>query len=212
MRNDKIIFIGKPNAGKGTLQKSFLEGRSEEFELLSVGDLLRKARKEQTELGKKAAAYMDAGILVPDELICGLAIPALQSATKPIISDGFPRNVYQAKAMLDAGISPIVIEFYVDDNVARERALNRLICEKCGETYTLNQFHPPLVEGICDKCGSPLGKRSDDNSEVVERRLKEYQEKTLPVINFLACNNIEVHTIDTSSSNAADQLIKLLID
>ena len=212
MKSDKIVFIGKPNAGKGTLQKMFLEGRNEEFELLSVGDLLRNARKNQTELGKKAASYMDAGQLVPDELICEMAIPILKSATKPIISDGFPRNIYQAQVMLDAGITPMVIEFYAPDAVVRERAQNRIICLKCGETYTLNNFHPPVKNGICDKCGSTLGKRTDDDSELVEKRLIEYAEKTFPTINFLATHNVEVHTINTCSPDAANQLEKLLID
>ena len=209
--NGKYVFIGKPNAGKGSLQKLVLDGRENDFEFLSVGNLLRKARKEETELGKKAAPYMDAGKLVPDEIICGVAIDGFKSATKPMISDGFPRSIPQAQFLLDAGVLPTVIEFYVDDEVVRERAQNREVCENCGATYsTKNEDYKPTVAGICNDCGGKLIKRNDDKPEVVEKRLVEYAEKTQPVIDFFKANGVTVHTIDTCKSDAAELLREIL--
>ena len=132
-----IVLFGKPGAGKGTRLSEFLEGREEQFEVLSVGNLLRKARKEQTELGKKASYYMDAGLLVPDDIINAIVIEGLKSAKKTIFTDGFPRTVAQAEAMLQAGIRPaVVVEFWVTDEVVVERSHNRIVCESCGEPYT----------------------------------------------------------------------------
>lgn len=210
MKNVFVLF-GKPGAGKGTRLYEFLEGRKEQFEVLSVGNLLRNARKDQTELGKKASYYMDAGLLVPDDIINAIAIEGIKSAQKPIFTDGFPRTVAQAEAMLNAGISPVVIEFYVDDEVVVERSRNRIVCKSCGETYTRTGFKPSKVEGICDKCGSELVRRPDDEETVVRNRLEVYQNETYPALHFLESLGIQTFTIDNCDAENASRLFAELV-
>lgn len=207
-----IVLFGKPNAGKGTRLEEFLEGRKQQYEVLSVGNLLRKARAEQTELGKQAAYYMDTGLMVPDDIINAVVIEGIKSCEKTIFTDGFPRTVGQAEAMLKAGIYPDkVIEFYVDDSVILERANNRLICPKCGAAFTANGFKPPKVEGICDKCSSELVKRADDNEAVVRNRLEVYEKETYPVLNFLESYGIRTFTIDNCDAESARRLFSEII-
>ena len=206
-----IVLFGKPGAGKGTRLSEFLEGREEQFEVLSVGNLLRKARKDQTELGKKASYYMDAGLLVPDDIINAIAIEGLKSAKKPIFTDGFPRTVAQAEAMLRAGISPLVIEFYVDDEVVLERSRTRIVCPVCGETYTLNDFKPPKEVGICDKCSAFLMKRPDDDENVVRNRLEVYEKETYPVLHFLETLGFRIFTIDNCDAESASKMFAELV-
>ena len=195
-----FILFGKPGAGKGTRLGEFLEGKEGIFEVLSVGNLLRKARKEQTELGKQAESYMNSGALVPDEIINAIVIDGLRNANKPIIIDGFPRTVGQAAAMLEAGVLPHnVIELYVDDEVVIQRAKDRIVCGGCGEPYTTNDFKPPKTHGVCDKCGGTLVRRTDDEEDVVKERLRVYQEQTYPVVKFLGDNGVKIYTIDNSS-------------
>ena len=198
-----IVLFGKPGAGKGTRMSEFLATTSKKFNILSVGNLLRQARADNTELGQKAATFMDNGFLVPDDIINEIVIEGIKKSEFPIISDGFPRTRGQALAMLDAGIKPVVINFEVDDNVVIQRAKDRLICKNCGEPYTTNNFKPPLVEGVCDKCGGPLHRRHDDNPEVVEHRLRVYKSETLPVLELLLNYNVEVYTIDNSNPETA---------
>ena len=206
-----IILLGKPGVGKGTRLGKFLEEKEGVFEVLSVGNLLRKAIKEQTELGKQAESYMDSGALVPDEIINDIVIDAMRKANKPIITDGFPRTVGQATAMLEAGILPRnVIELYVDDEVVIQRAKDRIVCGNCGEPYTTNDFKPPRTQGVCDKCGGALVRRTDDKKEVVEERLRVYQERTYPVVKFLYENGVQIDTIDNSSPDAGEKFAKLL--
>ena len=206
-----IVLLGKNGAGKGTRLKEFLKGREDQFDAVSVGDLLRKAREDNTELGQKAANYMDSGLLVPDDLINALVIEGLQNAKKPIFMDGFPRTVPQAEAMLRAGICPLVIEFYVDDEVVFERARNRIVCKSCGATYTLNNFDPPKKEGICDNCGGKLGKRSDDQEETVLKRLNVYKKDTYPVLGFLESYGIRTFTIDNHEPDSARRLFAEIV-
>lgn len=206
-----IILFGKPGAGKGTRLGEFLEGKEDLFEVLSVGNLLRKALKEQTELGKKAESYMNSGALVPDEIINAIVIDGIRSAEKTVITDGYPRTVGQAAAMIEAGIFPYsVIELYVDDEVVLERAKARIVCSSCGEPYTTNDFKPPKTQGICDKCGSALIRRKDDEEEVVKQRLKVYQEQTYPVAEFLYNKGVEIYTVNNSSEDSREKFAKYL--
>ena len=208
-----IVLFGKPGAGKGTRLSEFLEGRESQFDVLSVGNLLRKARAEQTELGKKASAYMDAGQLVPDDIINAIAIEGLKNADKPIFTDGFPRTVAQAEAMLNAGIRPaIVIEFWVDDELVVERSRNRIVCSSCGEPYTLSSFKAPKVEGVCDKCGNTLIRRADDEESVVRNRLEVYQNETYPVRQVFIDDGIHVATINNSDAETAKAHFEVLMN
>ena len=198
-----IVLFGKPGAGKGTRLSEFLEGREENYCVLSVGNLLRKARKDQTELGKQAAKYMDAGKLVPDEIINAIVLEGIKKEQKPVITDGFPRTVAQAEAMLKAGIIPsAVIEFCVDDEVVLQRARDRIVCEACGEPYTTNDFKAPKKAGICDKCGANLIKRKDDEEETVRNRLDVYQQETYPVLEVFTKANVEISSINNTSPDS----------
>ena len=202
--NKVIVLFGKPGAGKGTRLSEFLEGREENYYVLSVGNLLRKARKEQTELGRQASKYMDAGELVPDEIINAIVLEGIKKEQKPVITDGFPRTVAQAEAMMNAGIIPeVVIEFCVDDEVVLQRARDRIVCEGCGEPYTTNDFKPPKEEGVCDKCGAKLIKRKDDEEETVRNRLEVYERETYPVLEVFVSANVKICSIDNASPDSA---------
>lgn len=205
------LLFGKPGVGKGTRLGEFLKGKGGVFEVISPGNSLRKARKEQTELGRQAESYMNSGALVPDEIINEIVIDAIRNAKNPIIIDGFPRTVGQAAAMLEAGFLPRqVIELYVDDEVVIRRAKDRIVCSNCGEPYTTNDFKPPRMQGVCDKCGGALVRRTDDEEEVVKERLKVYREKTYPVKEFFSDNGVQINTIDNSSPDAGEKFANLM--
>ena len=212
MRNFIKLPIGKPGAGKGTRVSKFLKNREDQFEVLGTSALLKAEVKAQTELGMRAKACMDAGNLVPDEIVIGIVINAIRNAKKTVILDGFPRTVNQAKALLEADIYPEeVIEFYVDDEVVVERAKDRIVCSNCGEPYTLNDFNPPKVEGICDKCGGILKKRKDDDESIVRHRLKVYQEETYPILEFFKEEGIAVYTINSNTPEVSEVFEKLML-
>ena len=135
------------------------------------------------------------------------------NAKKPIISNGFPRNVAQAKAMLQAGIYPdLVIEFWVDDEVIYDRARNRIVCESCGASYTLNTFNPPKQDGVCDKCGGKLIRRSDDDDSVVTNRLEVYRTQTHPALEVLADADVIIAKIDNNDAVSASKNFEFLLD
>ena len=208
-----VVFFGKPGAGKGTRLSEFLKGREDEFEVLSVGKLLKKSINAQTELGKKCEFYINSGQLVPDEIVNEIVITNLKNSQKPILSDGFPRTIPEAKAMLESGFRPsIVIELYVDDEVVIERSHIRVVCKSCNESYTVTGFKTPKVKGICDKCGSELMKRADDEESIIRTRLEVYRKETYPVLKFLKDSNIPVVTIDNTDLSTPNLDIAKLID
>ena len=207
-KNVKILF-GKPGAGKGTRLGALAS--VDRFELISVGNLLRTAVKNGTELGQKAKSYMDSGAMVPDDIINNIVIEGIMSSTKPVVTDGFPRTVGQAKAMLEAGIIPdMVIVLDVDDEVVVERSKDRIVCPDCGTPYTLNDFNPPKVQGICDKCGAHLVKRKDDEEAVVRNRLAVFSTETLPVLDVLSEAGVTIHTIDNTAKDAGEKFAELM--
>ncbi len=190
-----LIFLGPPGAGKGTQAERLVEEKG--FVQLSTGDILREAVKKGTELGKKAKEYMDAGKLVPDDLIIEIIEEKLKELEgKDIILDGFPRTIPQAEALekmlpkvgrkLDA-----VILFDVPDEVVIERISGRRIDPKTGKVYHIKYNPPPPdIEVI---------QRDDDKEEVVRNRLKVYHEQTAPLIEFYKKENI-LKVIDATKS------------
>ena len=176
-----IVLFGKPGAGKGTRVSRFLKGREDKWQTLSTGDMIRQAIKSGTKLGKEFQSYTEKGDLVPDELVVEIVEDAVTSIKdKNVILDGFPRNTSQATTMLKMGLIPhkIVCINATNEEII-QRLSERIVCEKCGETFSLGPFNPPKQEGICDKCGGNLVRRRDDEPEVVENRLKVYEkEKT----------------------------------
>lgn len=183
-----IILIGPPGSGKGT-QAKLLEDKYD-LKQLSSGDMLRAAVAEGSEIGKKAKSYMEAGELVPDELVVEIVTDQIEKADgKGFILDGFPRNVHQAEVldrMLKENGHEVdrvpVIE--VSDDRLVERVAGRFTCASCGEGYH-DKFKQPEVEGVCDKCGgTEFVRRPDDNPETVRNRLDVYHEQTKPLIDY----------------------------
>jgi len=186
---EPIILLGPPGAGKGT-QARRLE---EQYGLvqLSTGDVLRAAVKAGTSLGREAKTYMDAGKLVPDDLIIRLIEEWMQKpeAKKGFILDGFPRTVPQAKA-LDAMLQKrsmklkAVVEMKVDDAALVKRVSGRFTCAKCGEGYH-DSFKPTTKAGECDKChNKDFVRRPDDNADTMKTRLEAYHAQTAPIIPY----------------------------
>jgi adenylate kinase len=183
-----LILFGPPGAGKGTqaerLQRDF------QLPFISTGDMLRGNVKNETELGREAKRYMDAGDLVPDELIVAMAAERLQEddARDGFILDGFPRTVEQANAldqMLAERGRRITAALLIDvpDEEAMRRISGRRTCVKHGHNYHV-EFDPPKREGVCDQDGSRLIQRDDDTDEVVKNRLRVYHEQTEPLISY----------------------------
>lgn len=184
----KIIMLGAPGAGKGTQAKRIAE--KYDIPHISTGDIFRANIKNGTELGKKAKAYMDQGLLVPDELTCDLVVDRVQDedCRNGYVLDGFPRNIPQAE-VLDEALTKMgqKIDFAIDVEVPDENIINRMsgrrACVGCGATYHV-EFNAPKTENVCDVCGEKLILRDDDTPETVKKRLNVYHEQTQPLINY----------------------------
>lgn len=183
-----LILLGAPGAGKGT-QAQRLAVRFG-IPQISTGDMLRAARREGTPLGKKAEEYMNKGQLVPDEVVIGLVEERLQrpDAKPGFILDGFPRTIPQAEALdgvlAKLGRAPLkVIDVQVPEAVLVERLGGRLSCPKDGASYHV-KFTPPKVDNVCDVCGTALVTRADDKPEAIAQRLREYHDKTAPLVAY----------------------------
>lgn len=184
----RIIFLGPPGAGKGTQAKMLIDRYG--IPQISTGDILRAAVKEGTPMGKKAKEYMDAGKLVPDEVVIGIMQDRLKQSdcAKGFILDGFPRTVAQAEAldnMLKELNMPIdkVLALDVPDEVLLERLTGRRTCKSCGQMYHV-KFDPPKSGNNCDKCGGELFQRDDDKEETIKNRLSVYHAQTAPLLDF----------------------------
>ena len=192
-----ILIMGPAGAGKGTMSDLILQAY--DIPHISTGDMLRENVANGTELGKEAKSYMDAGKLVPDDVINAMVEKRLQEpdCQKGYLLDGFPRTLVQAKAFeeIAAKISkPVeaVLALEVDFEILKERVTGRRVCPKCGAIYHISNF-PPKVEGVCDKCGSPLKQRADDTVEKLTQRMKEYDASTKPVIDFYDEKGLVTH-------------------
>ena len=191
----KLILLGAPGAGKGT-QAEILKKKLA-IPTISTGNILRAAVKNGTPVGLKAKEYMDAGKLVPDEVIIGIINERLQEAdcANGYILDGVPRTIAQAEAMERAGISfDAVVAIEVPDEKIINRMGGRRVCEACGASYHIVNI-PPKVEGVCDVCGGKLVQRKDDNPETVKNRLAEYHTTTEPLKGFYEARGI-LKTVD----------------
>ena len=179
-----MIFLGAPGAGKGTQAEVVCKELN--IPAISTGNMLREAVKNGTEAGLKAKSFMDAGELVPDEVVIGILKDriAQPDAQNGFILDGFPRTVEQAEALDKMGVNiDKVVEIAVSDEAITARMSGRRVCEGCGNSYHI-EFKPTKVEGICDACGAKVVQRIDDKPETVQARLKTYHEKTAPLKDY----------------------------
>jgi adenylate kinase len=176
-----IIFLGPPGAGKGTQAQRICAALN--IPQISTGDILRRAMKEGTETGLKAKSYIDAGQLVPDEVIIDIVKErlAMEDCRGGYILDGFPRTVPQAEALDTFAKIDSVIELAVDDQVLVNRLSGRRVCVKCGATYHLSMLNGATT---CAACGEELIQRNDDKAETVLNRLKVYHDQTAPLIGY----------------------------
>jgi adenylate kinase len=211
-----LILLGAPGAGKGTVAKKLLSAVKAAH--ISTGDILRGAVAAGTDLGKQAKAFMDAGKLVPDDLILGIMKERLKEADAKagFILDGFPRTIPQAdglaKILADLGVKLTgVINIDVPEAVILDRILTRRTCSnpQCQAIYNV-KYMPPKVEGICDKCGSKLIVREDETEEVVRNRLRVYDQNTAPLIQYYQKKG-QLHSFPGESSQVIfDGVMKLL--
>ncbi len=199
----RLILLGAPGAGKGTVAKQLtaIDGSVQ----ISTGDILRAAVKGGTELGKQAKAYMDAGDLVPDELIMGIMKERLREpdCQAGFLLDGFPRTIPQAEQLREL-LKDIDVELdaAVNLDVPRDVILDRLTtrrtCVDCGAIYNVKSM-PPKVEGVCDKCGGKVVQRDDETEEAISNRLDVYNEKTAPLVDFYRKEGLLLDVPATSS-------------
>ena len=183
-----LILLGPPGAGKGTQAERLCE----DFELpyFATGDILRAAVKEESELGREAKEYMDRGDLVPDDVICAVAVERIDSpeARDGFVLDGFPRTIPQAEALaaalegLGRRLTATLLIDAPDEEVIR-RLSGRRVCRDRGHTYHV-EFDPPKNEGFCDQDGSALVQRDDDRAETVRHRLDVFHRQTKPLIDY----------------------------
>ena len=195
----RIVLLGAPGSGKGTQAKLLTE--KYDVPQISTGDLLRAAVTAQTPLGRQAKAIMDAGQLVPNDIVLGMIKERLLSpdTKNGFILDGFPRNVKQAEALdelldsLNKSLEKAIL-IDVDFDSLMQRLTGRLTCNGCGAVYNM-YTHPSALDDQCDDCGDSLHHRSDDNEETIGRRLKVYETQTQPVIEYYASQNI-MHSVE----------------
>ena len=211
----KIIMLGAPGAGKGTQAKKIADTCN--IPHISTGDIFRANIKNGTELGKTAKAYMDQGLLVPDELVCDLVVDRIQQddCKGGFILDGFPRTIPQATSLTKA-LNAIEqnMDYAINVDVPDQNIINRMsgrrACVGCGATYHI-EFNPTKVDGICDVCGEKLILRDDDQPETVAKRLEVYHDQTQPLIDYYNNENILVTVDGTKDMNEVfEDIMKVL--
>jgi len=189
-----IILLGPPGAGKGTIAGEIK--KENDLPIISTGDILRKAIKNGTDLGKEAQSYVNSGKLVPDYLIMKIIEERIKEkdCKKGFMFDGFPRTIQQAEDLdllfkrLKYNIDQ-VFYFETSKKTIIERLSDRRVCTKCGAIYNLN-YNPPKNKDKCDKCGGELLQRDDDKEETILKRLKVFNDETLPLVDYYQKKNI----------------------
>lgn len=201
-----VILLGPPGVGKGTAAKRMVEVYG--IPQISTGDLLREAVKNKTDLGLKAKKYMDAGELVPDDLVIGLLKERVvkDDCRKGFILDGFPRTIPQAESLDASGIRiDVVVNLHADESVIVERLSGRRDCPKCGAIYHIKN-KPPKKPDTCDVCQNALITRDDQKEEVIQNRLQVYRKQTEPLIRYYEKKGIQktVNAVQTIEKVFAD--------
>jgi adenylate kinase len=191
-------MFGAPGAGQGTYASRLQEKLG--AETIATGDIFRLLIKQNSELGKKAKGYVEKGLLVPDEIVVEVLNQRLSTTLKQkgFILDGYPRTLAQAKTLETITPIDVILLLDVPDWIIIERLSSRRICRNCGTVYNV-RFLKPKVEGVCDKCGGLLYQRSDDNSEVIKKRLQVYREQTKPLLEYFELKKVPFVTVSTTS-------------
>jgi len=210
----RIILLGAPGAGKGTVAKLLTE--FDGSVQISTGDILRAAVREGSDLGKEAKAYMDRGDLVPDDLIMRIMEKRLaeEDCRKGFILDGFPRTIPQAEALKELLEKlKIHLDFVVNLEVPGEVILDRLTTRRtcsnpdCQAIYNVKS-NPPAPGGLCKLCGSPVIQRDDETAEAITNRLETYNKKTAPLIGFYEKEGLLKNILSVSSAEAVKEITK----
>jgi adenylate kinase len=175
------IIFGAPGSGKGTYASRLQTALG--VDVIATGDIFRELMKEDSQLGKKVKGYVEKGLLVPDGIVVEVLKQRLAKIPegKGFILDGYPRTVEQARALEKIAKVDVIILLKVPDWIIIERLSTRRICKNCGTVYNI-RFLKPKVDMVCDKCGGPLYQRSDDNPEVIKKRIEVYEEQTRPIL------------------------------
>lgn len=216
----EMIFLGPPACGKGTQTNRL----AEYFNLphVDTGSLLRAEIKSESENGKIAKQYIDKGQLVPVELVAKIIKDRLaqKDCEEGYILDGFPRSAEQADMLTkineeldgDKEVSFKAVYFDLDQEILISRIVNRRSCPKCGEIYNI-KFHPPKTEGVCDKCGTELTQRKDDNEETAKARFETYFRETAPLVDYYKNKDV-LRTIDANGTidEVLERLLKVVND
>ena len=178
-----VIIFGAPGSGKGTYA-SRLQSKIG-VDVIAMGDIFREIMKEDTSLGKKVKAYVEKGLLVPDDVVIEVLKQHIAKIPKEkgFILDGYPRTIEQAEALEKVTKIDAIIQLIVPEWIIIERLSTRRICKNCGEVYNI-RYLKPKVDMVCDKCGGPLYQRSDDNPEVIKKRIEVYEQQTQPILQF----------------------------
>lgn len=215
MKAQALIFLGAPGAGKGTQAREVAKHFT--IPQISTGDILRDAVKKQTPLGLAAKVKMEAGQLVPDEVVCGIVEQRIDEpdCKTGFILDGFPRTIPQAQfvdRMLQSKGrgNPLVLNIRVDNDVLMKRLTGRRTCAVCGEIYNV-YFNPPKKEEVCNKDGGKLLHRADDNEDTIRQRLVAYENQTSPLIDYYRQKSM-LHDVegDRDPELIAGELLKFL--
>jgi adenylate kinase len=190
--DQKIVLMGPPGSGKGTQTERLCAELG--FTKISTGDLLREAVRQGSPLGLKAKGFMDAGKLVPNELVTDLTTEKMKTARGGVILDGFPRNLEQAQMLDKITKVDLAIDLQVNEENLVKRLTMRRTCKNCAAVFHL-EFNPPKVAGRCDKCGGELYQRTDDTEKTVRERLRVYKESTLPLVEYYKRESV-LKTVD----------------
>jgi adenylate kinase len=201
----KLIFLGPPGAGKGTLAAKAVEFLK--VEQISTGNIFRAAIAAESPLGLKVKAIIEAGKLVDDDTTIALVKERLaqDDVQKGYILDGFPRTIPQAEAL--AGFSAVdkVVNFDIPDSAVIERLGGRRVCRSCGHNFHV-VFHKPAKEGVCDHCGGEVYTRADDAREAIQKRLEVYRSQTLPLINYYRGKGL---LLDIDARPSVDEVVSI---
>ncbi len=210
----KAIIFGPPGSGKGTYA-SRLQSKLG-VDVIAMGDIFREIMKKDSSFGEKIRGYVGKGLLVPDEIVIEVLEKRLNkiSKGKGFILDGYPRTVEQAKKLETITEISVIILLVVPDWIIIERLSTRRICKDCGTVYNI-LFLKPKVEGVCDSCGGTLYQRSDDNPEVIKRRIEVYTAQTKPILQLFKEKNVpfveaSCNALDTPPETIVEIILKEL--